>query len=59
MFWGLLAPFLLALGSIHRYRQLRRGGISENGEPVLKNQYSIPSQTSIDSPTHPPRKNSD
>jgi hypothetical protein len=23
MFWGLLAPFLLALGSIHRYRQLK------------------------------------
>lgn len=24
MFWGLWAPFLLALGSIHRWRQLRK-----------------------------------
>jgi hypothetical protein len=24
MFWGLFAPFLLFLGSIHRYRQLKK-----------------------------------
>jgi MFS family permease len=31
MFWGLLAPFLLAIGSFHRYRQLKRASISELG----------------------------
>lgn len=24
MFWGLFAPFLLALGSIHKYKQIKR-----------------------------------
>jgi hypothetical protein len=24
MFWGVLAPFLLTLGSIHKYRQIKR-----------------------------------
>jgi hypothetical protein len=43
MFWGLWAPFLLGLGSIHRYRQLKKQQ-SELDTPILKTQYSIPSE---------------
>lgn len=44
MFWGLWAPFITLLGSIHQYRKLKRNNSMKNPleeQPSLTSQYSI------------------